>query len=181
MLRADPAVSKDSVAGVALNYPPHGSKDHGEERTVNPPDKERRVVDAVANDSDSRISRADHIFDEVSKISFEEPLNNGFPVHSKVSCDENHTKFRHRDPARTPTDPPDGTGPQKQERKEEKTLPGEFALAGHCSLPSTGTTWTDWAKRLTSTSPMIILARTLPPPFLRYSWSNCRFVERLVP
>ncbi|KAG6093047.1 hypothetical protein E4U14_000472, partial [Claviceps sp. LM454 group G7] len=82
-----------------------------------------------SNDSDSRISCADRIFDEVSEGSFEEPLNNDFPVHSKVSCDENHTTSRHRDPARTPVDPPDGTGPQKQKRKEEKILPGEFALA----------------------------------------------------
>ncbi|KAG6305933.1 hypothetical protein E4U45_008025 [Claviceps purpurea] len=177
-LPADPAVSKDLVAGVALNDPPHGSKNHGEERTVNPPDKERRVVDAITNDSDSRISRADHIFDEVPEVSFEEPLNNGVPVHSSVSRDENHTTFRHRDPARTPTDPPDGTGPQKQERKEEKTLPGEFALTGHCSLPSTGMTWTDRAERLT---PPFLLTRALWPHFLRCSWNNYRLVERLVP
>ncbi|KAG6299029.1 hypothetical protein E4U44_000909 [Claviceps purpurea] len=176
-LPSDTAVSKDLVAGVALNDPPHGSKDHGEERTVNP-DKERRVVDAFTYDSDSRISRADHISDEVSKVSFEEPLNNGVPVHSSVSRDENHTTFRHRDPARTPTDPPDGTGPQKQERKEEKTLPGEFALTGHCSLPSTGMTWTDQAERLT---PPFLLTRALWSQFLRYSWNNYRLVERLVP
>ncbi|CCE28861.1 uncharacterized protein CPUR_02551 [Claviceps purpurea 20.1] len=177
-LPADPVVCKDLVAGVALYDSPHGSKDHGEERTVKPPDKERRVVDAVTNDSDSRISRADHIFDEVSEGSFEKPLHNGFPLHSKVSCDENHTTFRHRDPARTPTDPPDGTGPQKQERKEEKTLPGEFALTGHCSLPSTGMTWTDRTERLTPPFP---LTRALWSHFLRYSWNNYRLVERLVP
>ncbi|KAG5969191.1 hypothetical protein E4U57_000057 [Claviceps arundinis] len=125
ILPADPAVCKDLVAGVALYDSPHEGKDHGEERTVKPPDEERRVVDAVTNDSDSRISRSDHIFDEVSEVSFDEPLNNGFPVHSKVSCDENHTTLRHRDPARTPTDLPDGTGPQKQEREEEKTLRGD--------------------------------------------------------
>ncbi|KAG6097188.1 hypothetical protein E4U14_007757 [Claviceps sp. LM454 group G7] len=66
-LPADPVVCKDLVAGVALYDPPHGSKDHGEERTVKPPDEERRVVDAVTNDSDSRICRADHIFDEASE------------------------------------------------------------------------------------------------------------------
>ncbi|KAG6106349.1 hypothetical protein E4U14_004643 [Claviceps sp. LM454 group G7] len=180
-LPAYPAVCKDLVAGVALYDLPHGSKDHGDERTVKPPDKGRKVVDAVTNDSDSRMNRADHIFDEVSEVSFEEPLNNDFPVHSKASCDENHTTSRHRDPTRTPADPPDGTGPQKQKRKEEKILPGEFALASHCSLPSTGTTWTDRAERLTPPSLTMTLTRATWSPFPRHSWNNCRLVERLVP
>ncbi|KAG5946612.1 hypothetical protein E4U59_003514 [Claviceps monticola] len=48
MIPADSAVSKDFVAGVALNNSSHGSKDHGEEqeRTINPPDKKMERTQA---------------------------------------------------------------------------------------------------------------------------------------
>ncbi|KAG6100922.1 hypothetical protein E4U14_006959, partial [Claviceps sp. LM454 group G7] len=71
------------------------------------------------------------------------------------------TTFRHRDPAQTPTDSSDGTGNQEQERKEEKTLRGDCNFVCHPSLPSTGMTWTDRAKRLTPPSLKMTLTRAL--------------------
>ncbi|KAG6025544.1 hypothetical protein E4U19_003116 [Claviceps sp. Clav32 group G5] len=125
---ADPAVSKDLVAGVILNDPPES-------------------VDAVTDDPNSRTRRADQIFDGASEISLGQTLNKDSVVQSKASRNENPATFRDRDPAHTPTHPQEGTGPQEQAEKKEKILRGEFALAGHRSIPSTGMTWTDRAER----------------------------------
>ncbi|KAG6098641.1 hypothetical protein E4U14_007439 [Claviceps sp. LM454 group G7] len=164
------ALDKESVVDRVLVVPPdppvfQRRRPSEEERSVKPPDKKQ-------SSEDSLLAYPTASNDPTVGIIFNDPPN---------FVDKSLTTFRHRDPAQIPTDSSDDTGNQKQKRKEEKILPGEFALASHCSLPLTGTTWADWVKRLTSLSPMIILARTLPSSFLRYSWNNCRLVERLVP
>ncbi|KAG6072824.1 hypothetical protein E4U15_006747, partial [Claviceps sp. LM218 group G6] len=84
-----------------------------EERSVKPPDKKQ-------SSEDSLLAYPTASNDPTVGIIFNDPPN---------FVDKSLTTFRHRDPAQIPTDSSDDTGNQKQKRKEEKILPGEFALA----------------------------------------------------
>ncbi|KAG5985778.1 hypothetical protein E4U52_000961 [Claviceps spartinae] len=164
------ALDKESVVDRVHVVPPdppdlQRRRPSEEERSAKPPDKKQ-------GSEDSLLAYPTAINDPAVGVILNDPPN---------FVDKSLTTFRHRDPAQIPTDSSDGTGNQEQEIKEEKTLRGDCNFVRHCSLSSTGTTWTDRAERLTPPSLTMTLTRALWSPFLRYSWNNCRLVERLVP